>query len=43
MPASILPHLIHTVPAVTEGLGVSGLHQLLQNPSPGASFTPLLE
>lgn len=37
MPASTLPHLIDTAPAVTEGLGVSGVHQLLQNPSPGAS------
>lgn len=36
MSASALPRLIHTAPAVTEGLGVSGLPQLLQNPSPGA-------
>lgn len=40
MPASTLPHLVNTAPAVTEGLGVSGffcLPKLLQNLSPGAS------
>lgn len=40
MPASTLPHLVNTAPAVTEGLGVSGsfcLPELLQNLSLGAS------
>lgn len=42
MPASTLPHLIHTAPAVTEGLGVSGLPPIVAEFFTRSLFTPLL-